>query len=71
MSGKFEEVKLLHMTSDHKQRLLEIKEDISKAGGDASLSELIRNAIDVLVYAHRDEVIKHHTPRSLKSLITN
>jgi len=70
MHGKFE-AKLLYMTSDHKQRLLEIKNDISDVGGDVSLNELIRNAIDVLVYAHRDEIIQHHTPRSMKSLINN
>lgn len=68
---KFDEAKLLYMTSDHKQRLLELKEDISKAGGDASLNQLIRDAIDVLVYAHRDQIIEHYTPQSIESLVRN
>jgi len=71
MHMKYDEAKLLYMTRDHKQRLLEIKEDISKAGGDASLNQLIRDAIDVLVYAHRDQIIEHYTPQSIESLVKN
>lgn len=69
MPRNYNEAKLIHMHTDHKQRLLEIQDEVSKVGGDVSLNQLIREAIDLLFYAHKDEIVELHRPKRLKDLI--
>ena len=71
MPGRYNISKLIYINDDQKQRLLEIKNEVSETGGDTSLNQLIRDSIDLLVYRYKEEIVKHYTPRSIKSLINN
>ena len=69
MSGMYNVAKLIYISEDQKQRLMEIKDEVSEANGDTSLNQLIRDAIDVLVYFYKDEIIERYKPRKIKDLI--
>ena len=63
--------KLIYISNDQKQRLLELKNEVTETGGDTSLNQLIRDSIDLLVYSYKEEIVKHYEPRSIKNLINN
>lgn len=69
LSGMYKVAKLIYISEDQKQRLMEIKDEVSEANGDTSLNQLIRDAIDVLVYFYKDEIIERYKPRKIKDLI--
>lgn len=71
MPGRYNISKLIYISDDQKHRLQEIKNEVSETGGDTSLNQLIRDSIDLLVYSYKEEIVKHYTPRSIKSLISN
>ena len=68
LTCKLTEAKLLYMNSSQKQKLEEIKNDVSEAGGDVSSSQLIRDGIELL-YNYKGIIIDRYTPRSIKDLI--
>lgn len=69
MAKKFKEVKSLHMDTIQKQKLLEIQNEVTNAGGDVSLNQLIRDAIDLLIFAYRNAIVERYSPKSLENLI--
>ena len=69
LSGMYNVAKLIYISEDQKQRLMEIKDEVSEANGDTSLNQLIRDSIDVLVYFYKDEIIERYKPRKIKDLI--
>ena len=71
MPGRYNISKLIYIDEDQKHRLQEIKNEVLETGGDISLNQLIRDSIDLLVYSYKEEIVKHYTPRSIKSLINN
>ena len=57
--------KLIYISSEQKERLMEIKNMVTEIGGKTSLNELIRDAIDVAIYFHKNEIVEQHKPRSI------
>jgi len=66
---KFKEAKCLYLDTQQKQKLLEIQKKVTNAGGDVSLNQLIRDAIDLLVNSYQKAIVARHTPKSLEYLI--
>lgn len=71
MPGRYNISKLIYISNDQKQRLQEIKNEVTETGGDTSLNKLIRDSIDLLIYSYKEEIVKHYEPRSIKNLINN
>lgn len=69
LSGMNNIAKLIYINDDQKQRLMEIKDEVSEANGDTSLNQLIRDAIDLLVYAYKDEIVERYSPRNIRNLV--
>ncbi len=69
LSGMNNIAKLIYINDDQKQRLMEIKDEVSEANGDTSLNQLIRDAIDLLVYAYKDEIVERYSPRNIRDLV--
>ncbi len=68
MTGTYTEAKLLNITKKEKDKLEEIRNNVSEAGGDVSLSQLIRDGIELL-YNYKKEIIFRYSPRGIKDLI--
>ena len=71
MTVKYTEAKLLHMSSKQKERLEEIKNEISEAGGNVSLNEIIRDSVNLVISMYRKELIEQYTPKKIKDIIRN
>ena len=69
MPKNYKEAKLVYLRTDQKQKLLEIQDEVSEAGGDTNLNQLIRDSIDVLVGFYKDAIVERYTPKSIKTLI--
>lgn len=69
MTKNYNEAKLIYISVEQKQRLQEIKNEVSLAGGDTSLNQLIRDSIDVLIYFYKDEIVERYTPKSIEYLM--
>lgn len=70
MKSQYSEPKLIYISAEQKEKLLEIKENVAEIGGDTSLNQLIRDAIDILLDMYEDVIVKKYTPIQLKDLIT-
>lgn len=70
MALRYTEAKLLHISKSEKEKLEEIKNDVSEAGGDVSLSQLLRDGIELL-YNYKNEIVERYTPKSIKDLVKN
>lgn len=68
MTVKYTEAKLLNITKKEKEKLYEIKNEVSKAGGEVSLSQLLRDGIELL-YNYKKEIVERYTPKSIRELI--
>lgn len=71
MSEKYNVAKLIYISDEQKQDLLEIKEEVAAANGDTSLNQLIRDAIDILTCFYKDEIVQYRTPNCIKNLAKN
>ena len=69
MKSQYSESKLIYISAKQKEKLLEIKENVTEIGGDTSLNQLIRDAIDILLDTYEDVILKKYTPIQLKDLI--
>lgn len=69
MVKKYNEAKILYLETLQKQKLLKIQKEVTTAGGDVSMNQLIRDAIDLLVFAYRTAIVERYTPKSLEKLI--
>ena len=65
MTNKNNVAKLIHISDEQKEGLMEIKNMVTETGGNTSLNELIRDAIDVAIYFHRYDIVEQHKPRSI------
>lgn len=68
MSRKYTEAKLLSLSKQERDKLEEIKNEVFNAGGDVSLSQLIRDGIE-LIYNYKKEIVLRYTPKSIKELV--
>jgi len=68
MSRKYTEAKLLSLSKQEREKLEEIKNEVFIAGGDVSLSQLIRDGIELL-YNYKKEIVERYTPKSIKELV--
>lgn len=68
MSRKYTEAKLLSLSKQERDKLEEIKNEVFKAGGDVSLSQLIRDGIELL-YNYKKEIVLRYTPKSIRELV--
>ncbi|MFA0834564.1 MAG: hypothetical protein ACC609_11220 [Methanobacterium formicicum] len=66
MVKKYKETKCLYLDTQQKQKLLEIHKEVTNAGGDVSLNQLIRDAIDLLVNSYQKAIVERYTPKSLE-----
>ncbi len=57
--------KLIYISDEQKHELEEIQNMVTEIGGKTSLNELIRDAIDVAIYFHKNEIVEQHRPRSI------
>lgn len=69
MTGQFKEAKLIYLNSKQKEKLQQIKKEVSSCGGDVSANQLIRDAIDILVCAYKNEIVKKYKPKSIRDLV--
>lgn len=69
MKNQYTEPKLIYISSEQKEKLLEIKENVTETGGETSMNQLIRDAIDILLDMYEDVIVKKYTPIQLKDLI--
>lgn len=69
MKNQYTEPKLIYMSVEQKEKLLEIKENVTETGGETSMNQLIRDAIDILLDMYEDVIVKKYTPIQLKDLI--
>ncbi|KAF5046720.1 hypothetical protein DSECCO2_467870 [anaerobic digester metagenome] len=67
---RYTEAKLLNISKNEKEKLEEIKKEVSEVGGDVSLSQLIRDGI-ALLYNYKKEIVERYKPKSIRELISN
>ena len=70
MTVRYTEAKLLNISKNEKEKLEEIKNEVSEAGGNVSLSQLLRDGIELL-YNYKKEIVERYTPKSIKELVKN
>lgn len=68
MTVRYTEAKLLNITKKEKEKLYEIKNEVYKAGGEVSLSQLLRDGIELL-YNYKKEIVERYTPKTIRELI--
>lgn len=68
MVMRYTEAKLLNISKNEKEKLEKIKKEVSKAGGDVSLSQLLRDGIELL-YNYKTDIVERYTPKSIRELI--
>lgn len=68
LTCKLTESKLIHMHISQKRKLEEIQKEVSKAGGDVSSSQLIRDGIELL-FNYKEKIIERYTPKTIRELI--
>jgi hypothetical protein len=61
--------KLINISKEQSQKLKELNDRVIESGGYSSVSQLIREAIDILINNYSDEVIKKYKPICLKELV--
>lgn len=54
--------KLINMKSDQRNELLEIQRQIKEQGGNASMMELINDAIAILINLYADAAVEKYSP---------
>lgn len=69
MTGQFKEAKLIYLNSKQKEKLQQIKNEVTAIGGDVSVNQLIRDAIDILVCAYKKEIVAQYKPKKIRDLI--
>lgn len=62
MSRDNNEAKLIFISEEQKQKLLEIQNEVSEHGGDISMNQLIRDAINILIDLYKSEIVKKYEP---------
>jgi hypothetical protein len=63
------EAKLVHITVEQKQKLIGIQEAVSGNGGTVSVSQLIRDSIDLMVAYYHTDIVNRYVPVSLDKII--
>lgn len=63
------EAKLVHITVEQKQKLIGIQEAVSGNGGTVSVSQLIRDSIDLMVAYYHTDIVNRYMPVSLDKII--
>lgn len=58
--------KLIHLSIEQCNKLQEINDTVLDNGGYTNVSQLIREAIDILINNYRDAVIQKYMPIKLK-----
>jgi len=71
VTGKLTETKLVHMSSKQKEELEEIKNEVSQREGSVSTSQIIRDAVEILVCVYRKDIVERYTPKSIRELVKN
>lgn len=67
MSRDNNEAKLIFISEEQKQKLLEIQNEVSEHGGDISMNQLIRDAINILIDLYKSEIVKKYEPFRLET----
>lgn len=63
------EAKLVHITVEQKQKLIDIQKAVSGNGGTVSVSQLIRDSIDLMVAYYHTDIVNRYVPVSLDKII--
>ena len=66
MSEAYTEAKLIFISEEQKHKLLEIQNEVSELGGDISMNQLIRDAINILLDLYKNEIVKKYKPFRLE-----
>lgn len=66
MSTIEKKAKLIHLSIEQCNKLQEINDTVLDNGGYTNVSQLIREAIDILINNYRDAVIQKYMPIKLK-----
>jgi len=66
MSAIEKNAKLIHLSMEQSAKLQEINDTVLDNGGYTNVSQLIREAIDILINNYRDAVIQKYMPIKLK-----
>ena len=62
MTQRYTETKLVCLSTGQKQKIEELQQQITEAGGDASMSAIIRDSIDLAINHYHDEIREKYTP---------
>lgn len=63
------ESKLLYMSSEQKNKLLKIQEEVSNNGGVVSVNQLILDSIDLMIAYYTSDIVNRYVPLSLEDII--
>ncbi len=63
--------KLINISREQSLKLKELNDRVIETGGNTSVSQLIREAIDILINNYSDEVIRKYKPLCLNELVKN
>ena len=66
MNANDKKAKLIHLSRKQSDELQEINDTVAANGGYTNVSQLIREAIDILINNYRDAVIQKYMPIKLK-----
>ena len=69
MKNQYSEAKLIFISNEQKQMLIEIRDDVKEIGGETSLNQIIRDAIDILLKYYKNDIVKKYTPIKLEDLV--
>ena len=57
------------MSSEQKNKLLKIQEEVSNNGGVVSVNQLILDSIDLMIAYYTSDIVNRYVPLSLEDLI--
>ena len=69
MTVKYTESKLILMSSKQKEQLEKIKNEVSQRNGSVSTSQIIRDAIEILLCVYKKDIVDRYTPKSIMELV--
>lgn len=69
MTVKYTESKLILMSNKQKEQLEKIKNEVSQRKGSVSTSQIIRDAIEILLCVYKKDIVDRYTPKSIMELV--
>lgn len=57
------------MSSEQKNKLLKIQEEVSNNGGVVSVNQLILDSIDLMIAYYTSDIVNRYVPLSLEDII--